>query len=126
MRALEPDEPNKDAPRSISTGDLDRVLERYDQGHLEISAAYPDGGCDPLWPRFVRAVMNQSESGDATISRYAIWANTVRDNIIQGIAELEAGNSAESRRFLVRAANSLSAFADVQAKLDPFRLGRAD
>jgi hypothetical protein len=40
-------------------------------------------------PRLYRAALNQYCGGDATASRYGIWANTVRDNIRQADAEFE-------------------------------------
>lgn len=39
-------------------------------------------------------------------------------------AEIESGNVTEARRLCHRAANSLSAFAEIQAHLDPLRIGR--
>lgn len=85
------------------------------------SNAYPDGGLDPLWPRFERAVMNQAEGEEATLSRYAIWANTVRDNIIEAIVLMDKGSDAETKALLIRAANSLSAFSEIQSYFDPYR-----
>jgi hypothetical protein len=53
------------------------------------------------------------------LSRYAIWANTVRDNITEAIALQENGNEDEAKRLLIRAANSLSSFSEVQSHFDP-------
>lgn len=102
---------------------LNEIIERYDQPELILSKAYADAGIDPLWSRFYRGAGNQIDDGDATTARYAIWANTVRDNIIEGMRAMEAGNHVAGRQHLIRAANSLSAFADVQAYFDPFNLG---
>ena len=104
--------------KPLSEDTLNTIISRYDQEQLRISSAYPDGGIDPLWPRFSRAVINQLDAGDATFSRYAIWANTVRDNIIEALNHMEIEDEAEVKRLLVRAANSLSAFAEVQAHMD--------
>jgi hypothetical protein len=54
-------------------------------------------------------------------SRYGIWANTVRDNIRQVDIEIDNGNMREARRLLYRAANSLSAFSELQANFDSMR-----
>lgn len=63
------------------------------------------------------------EAGDAMAARYAIWTNTVRDNIIAGMSALKAGVPDEGYRHLIRAANCLSAFSDAQAYLDPLNMG---
>jgi len=98
---------------------LDEIVKTYSEERPIKSDAYPDGGCDPLWPRFERAVSNQSCDGTATLSRYAIWANTVRDNIIEGLKLVDSGDAEQARYHLTRAANSLSAFSEVQRHLDP-------
>ena len=107
----------KRAPK-LTEEHLAKIIRRYDHDELVISKAYADGGTDPLWPRFERSAMAQNDNGSATVSRYAIWANTVRDNIIQGMADMEQGDVGGARQYLVRAANSLSAFADVQTHFD--------
>lgn len=103
---------------------LAEIVDQYDQKELRISIAYSDGGTDPLWPRFSRSAGNQMDHGPAAISRYAIWANTVRDNIIKGIEEMQSGDTATAQYHLIRAANSLSAFSDVQAYFDPMEMGK--
>ncbi|MBK7729697.1 MAG: hypothetical protein IPJ33_14730 [Gammaproteobacteria bacterium] len=103
---------------------LNEIIDQYSQPDLRVSLAFSDGGTDPLWPRFHRSVLNQMDGGRATTSRYAIWANTVRDNIIEGMRVIDAGDVKAGRQHLVRAANSLSAFTDVQAFFDPFELGK--
>ena len=103
---------------------LDQIIRKYDTDELRFSIAYGDGGIDPLWARFSRAAGNQMDSGGTTLSRYAIWANTVRDNIAQAITLMESDERQKARRLMVRAANSLSAFSDVQALFDPFELGK--
>ena len=109
--------------RALTHEDLERIIQRYETDELRWSTTYGDAGIDPLWGRFARAVSNQIDGGDATTSRYAIWANTVRDNIVQAIELLDAGKKAEAKRLLTRGANSLSAFSDVQAYFDPFEMG---
>lgn len=103
---------------------LSEIIARYDQAELRISSAYPDAGTEHLWSRFWGGVANQIEGGEAMAARYAIWANTVRDNIVAGMQAMEAGDTEAGKLHLIQAANSLSAFADVQAYLDPFNMGR--
>lgn len=108
---------------SLPDDKLGEIVERYDQPELIVSSAYADAGTDPLWSRFSGGVINQIDGGDAMPARYAIWANTVRDNIIEGMRAIEAGNLDAGRHHFIRAANSLSAFSAVQAYFDPFNLG---
>jgi len=102
-----------------------KISKIIDQYHLSsdfiISEAYGDGGaCNPA-PRLNRAALNQLEGEDgATLSRYAIWANTVRDNIIEA-ANLINDYPRESIKLLKMSANSLSAFSDIQEFFDPFK-----
>jgi hypothetical protein len=57
---------------------LRKILDEYDDAILRVSQAYSDGGVEGLRPRLERAALNQLSGGEATFSRYAIWANTVR------------------------------------------------
>lgn len=98
--------------------DINTIIERYQTSSLLLSEAYPDGGTDPLWPRMHRAALNQLDDEDATLSRYGIWANTVRDNIIAAMDALDDTGAEEARHYLIRAANSLSAFSDLQKLFD--------
>ena len=102
---------------------MSAIVERYDTDRLVVSTAYADGGTEPLRGRLEGGLLNQMENGDAIAARYAIWANTVRDNIIAGMNALKAGEQTEGYRHLIRAANSLSAFSDAQAYLDPLNMG---
>jgi len=68
----------------------------------------------------MRAELNQCCNGDATVSRYAIWANTVRDHISTAIRLIDSGDKKEGYRLLTAAHNSLSAFSEIQKQLDPF------
>lgn len=111
-------------PRSRLTPELiERITQRYDTDQLLISKAYADAGVKALRCRLQGGLINQMEGGDAMASRYAIWANTVRDNIIAGMTALKAGQTDEGYLHLIRAANSLSAFSDAQAYLDPLDMG---
>jgi hypothetical protein len=99
--------------------EIQRIIEEYDNdSEFLVQDVFTDGGIDPLFPRLDRAALNQAEDGDATVSRYAIWSNTVRDNIRQGVEEMEIGNINEAKRLLKRSANSLSAFSEIQALFD--------
>lgn len=97
--------------------DFDSITEICEQcsgDDLVVSLAFPNGGTEPLMARLERAANNQAENGLATFSRYGIWANTVRDNIREAIALLERDGHREAIPFLVKSANSLSAFSDIQ------------
>ena len=97
---------------------IKEIVKKYEVEKIELSNAFRDGGLDPLWLRFERAVENQVSDGAATLSRYGIWANTVRDNIIEAISQSERGELNKSIELLIKAANSMSAFADVQYLID--------
>jgi hypothetical protein len=113
------------ASPNFSGEDIDRLIESFDTDReFRISKGFSDGGLDPLFPRLLRAAYNQQSNGDAMESRYGIWANTVRDNIIQAEREMSTGNLDEARRLMRRAANSLSAFSELQARFDPMGISR--
>ena len=101
--------------------ELDRIVEKYDREMIQLSEAYEDGGPGSPWPRFHRAAANQILGGEATFGRYAIWANTVRDNARKAHKLIEEGKPEEALPALVYVINSLSAFADVQKEMDPFQ-----
>lgn len=104
--------------------EIAKVIQRYDTDKLIVSTAYDDGGTEMLRGRLEGGVLNQMTNGDAMAARYAIWANTVRDNIIAGINAIKAGAPNEGYAHLIRAANSMSAFSDAQALLDPLKMGK--
>lgn len=108
---------NKDKEELINQ--IIEVFDRVDE--IVLSEAYADGGIDGLSPRLSRAVLNQISEGDATFSRYAIWANTVRDNISAAIRLIENGETKDGCRLLIAAHNSLSAFSEIQKRLDPLK-----
>lgn len=74
---------------------LRAITQRYDTDRLLVSTAYADGGTNYLRGRLEGGLINQVEAGDAMAARYAIWANTVRDNIIAGMNALKAGEPDE-------------------------------
>lgn len=104
---------------------LDLIVERYHStSGLVLSEAFPDGGTEGgarmLGIRLARAGGNQLQGDPAAISRYGIWANTVRDHVVAAHDLVHSGGSCErALEHLRLAANSLSAFADIQAILDP-------
>lgn len=101
---------------------ITRILDRYtDDSKITKSQAFPDGGSQPPFARLERAAMNQATDGEATCSRYGIWANTVRDSVIEAIQLLEDNRHDDALALLRRSANALSAFSDIQALLDPSR-----
>jgi endonuclease-3 len=104
---------------------INKILDACDrEDQPVVSGAYSDGGLDPLFPRLQRAAINQIDNGDATFARYAIWANTVRDNIRHAMGISELRNHPDVKRCLIRAINSLSAFSEIQALFDPMEIGR--
>lgn len=95
-----------------------QIIEAHDQAKPISSNRYADGGIEPLWPRLERAAVNQVIEDSPTVSRYAIWANTVRDNILEALRLQQSGDDDGARALLVRAVNSLSAFGAIQALFD--------
>ncbi len=93
---------------------------------MVISRAYGDGGLEPLFPRLIRASGDQLGNEHATMSRYGIWANTVRDNIRHAYDLIGDDNQEEAKIFLIRAINSLSAFSEIQALQDRLRINRIE
>jgi len=101
----------------VREDEMVRIVEEFNTDReFRISQAFLDGGIDPLFGRLHRAALDQLCGDKAALSRYGIWANTVRDNIRQVDIEIENENLREAHRLLYRAANSLSAFAELQGK----------
>jgi len=99
-----------------------RLIERFASSPEPVRAdAYADGGVMALFPRLERAAINQLSGGDATLSRYGIWANTVRDHIGEALNRLACGDTDSARQLLIQAHNALSAFSAVQGRLDDGR-----
>lgn len=94
---------------------LDSIIERYSKASEILENSYSDGGRSPLWPPFERAAINQIADSPMALPRYAIWANTVRDNIAEALNQLDMGHTEDARQRLVEAANSLSAFSEMQS-----------
>ncbi len=100
---------------------IERVIDEYDRSRrLRISEAYGDGGSGGmLGPRLKRAAVDQACGDGAAPSRYGIWANTVRDTVIDALGRVRKGApQGEIAPLLIAAANSLSAFAEIQRIFD--------
>jgi ADP-ribosylglycohydrolase len=112
---------DKEECPSITGLDIDKIVELYDKDEL---VGPDDLVADQLylWPRFIRAVGNQDGNGPATVSRYAIWANTVKGFIVEAKKLIREDMSRDAEKLLVQAANSLSAFSEVQAYFDPLEV----
>ena len=101
----------------VSENQLQEVIDSYQtESEIVRTEVHREEGLDFLFPRLSRAALNQLTEGPATVSRYAIWADTVGNNII---AALHATDDRERRRLLIRAVNSLSAFSELQSLFDP-------
>jgi len=91
--------------------------------YLQVSDPYGVGGTGGIFQRLDRAVLNQmSNNDDAVFSRYAIWASTIKNNIVEAIQLIDGDMDEEAKIHLIRAPNGLSAFSDIQAYFDPFEL----
>lgn len=89
---------------------------------MEVNGPLPLELSIMLSARLERAAGNQLSDGEATVSRYAIWAETIRGIILDAIDKVdEVAPTSNTKRNLVRAANSLAAFSTIQQLLDPFR-----
>ena len=105
------------------------IINKYNSDtNLIVSKAYLDGGSNGLLgPRLERAATNQLCDGAATVSRYAIWANTVRDIIIEAGERLKNDDDKQKiMPLIIKAANSLSAFSDIQALFDKMEIGEIE
>ena len=115
------------ADQRMTEEEMERVIDRFDTDReFKDSHAFSGGDEENLAPSLKRAALNQLCQGEATVSRYGIWANTVRDNIRQAEQEMTNENLREARRLMRRAANSLSAFSELQARFDTMGIGRVD
>jgi hypothetical protein len=103
--------------------ELQRIIRLFDSDdHVVALDAHQVGGAQTLEESFMlhsrleRAATNQITNGDATVARYAIWAETVRGIVLDA---LEKAAAPGTKRNLMRAANSLAAFSTIQWRLDP-------
>lgn len=102
----------------LTRSQLSIIINKYSNSNKVLDNSYQDGGVEPLWARFERAASNQILNAPSTLSRYAIWANTVRDIIKESISKINGKDSERAIKILVNAANTLSAFSEVQSRLD--------
>jgi len=111
-------------PKQVSSGQISSIISRFDSPRLlsEAPTSYFENDKGYLFPRLERAAMNQIYEGDATISRYALWAETVRDYILYASSLFEEGDTDGGKDLIIRAANSLSAFYEIQSCFDPDNL----
>lgn len=99
----------------VSWEQIASCIQRYDNDREFLASdSFVDGGTMMLFARLERAALNQFDDGESTVSRYAIWANTVRDYIR---AAMSAPDD-ERQRLLTHASNSLSAFSEIQSLFD--------
>lgn len=100
--------------------EIDKIISEFENdSSLLVSDAYGDGGTVALFARLRRAALNQADNGEATVSRYGIWGNTVRDHISTAIRAIESEDKAEALRLLTLAHNSMSAFSEIQHYFEP-------
>lgn len=97
---------------------ISEIIRKHDDdSRIILSQAFPDGGTGPLFGRLERAALNQVYEGSSMSSRYGIWANTVRDNLVEVLADID-NDSSDSSKKITRCINSLSAFAEIQRLFD--------
>jgi len=97
---------------------ISEIIRKHDDySRIILSQAFPDGGTSPLFGRLERAASNQVNEGGSMSSRYGIWANTVRDNLVDALADID-DDSSDAAKKITRCINSLSAFAEIQKLFD--------
>lgn len=101
------------------------ISQHADSNDLVDFDPYPDRDTGRLRGKFEGAIMNLAENGEATAARTGIWATCVREHIVQGMQAIKAGKEEDGFLLLVRAANSLAAYAEAQSYLDPFDWNRS-
>ncbi len=79
------------------------------------------GDQEMIYPRLQRVAINQLGDGTATLSRYGIWASTIRDILLQALEEIDDRNFNAARERIIYTINSLGAFIDIQAALDSYQ-----
>lgn len=102
----------------LTQSQLSAIINKYSNSKKILDNSYQDGGVEPLWARFERAASNQILNAPAILSRYAIWANNVRDIIKESIIKINNGDDKDAIKTLIKAANALSAFSEIQSYLD--------
>ncbi len=118
-----------ESDQKLDDASIARIVREFDADdrvmpftEMEVNRPLPLDRSFMLSARLERAAGNQLCNGEATVSRYAIWAETIRGIILDAIGTLEeVAPSSNSTRNLMRAANSLAAFSTVQQSFDPYR-----
>jgi hypothetical protein len=111
----------------LSEAELIRIIQTFDNDEslvpytaMEVREALPLQDSTMLSARLERAALNQLAEVEATVSRYAIWAETVRGIVLDALISVgESPQHEATKRNLTKAANSLAAFSTVQSRLDP-------
>ncbi|MBT3825771.1 MAG: hypothetical protein HOF96_12435 [Candidatus Marinimicrobia bacterium] len=98
---------------------LDKIIDGFNsEDEFRITNVFLDGGVVSPFGRLKRAALNQSSDESASLSRYGIWASTVRDNLIEVDRMIASGNLLEAKKTLCRSANSVAAFAEIQGHFE--------
>jgi hypothetical protein len=98
---------------------LNKIISRFDKNSELVASNERDCDSNYLFQRLARAALNQCCDGEATVSRYAIWADTVGGHISAAMRLIESGEKENGYRLLITAHNSLGAFSEIQKQLDP-------
>ena len=110
----------------LTPNSITKIIRKFDTGDLvipfdaqEVSSPLSLEASIMLFGRLERAAGNQITEGAATVSRYSIWAETVRGIILDAINSLdESPRNMDTKRNLTKAANSLAAFSTIQNRID--------
>ena len=94
------------------------VKDHNDDSRVLESQASSDPGAGCLFARLERSAQNQCIESNSMFSRYGIWANTMRGNLIDALNDLEGQDSETAVRRITECINSLSAFAEIQTLLE--------
>jgi hypothetical protein len=100
---------------------FDKILQRFDDDRkIHDLNAYEGSAGGPWNGRLEAAAVDQIEDDVDAIPRYAIWAETVRGNLLSAEADITAGKSTnDALRKLRSSVNALSAFSEIQRIFDP-------
>ena len=93
------------------------VIKAGSKGHAGLFGLKLMTLADPLFRRLERAASSQVYESGSMSSRYGTWANTVRDNLVDALADIDDDSSDASKK-ITRCINSLSAFAEIQRLFD--------
>jgi len=108
----------------LTLDEIEAVIQRFRDCQTvvpcllqEVDDLVPFRDATLVFDRLVRAAGNEKEgSAEIALSRYRIWAETLRGVLLNVV---EGGSSpADSRKALVYAVNSLSAFCELATQAD--------